>query len=153
MTTRHAWQRTAAALALSLLTIAGCSSSKSDDAKVRGVVTGFFSDLADGRGTSACDALTGSATRLASVFAAAANAPASCPEAVKVLHGQLSTDEKQAMKNVTVKHANVNGDQATIAPTDVEFSVNGQSKLLSSIKAGPTHLTKVAGSWKIDSLG
>jgi hypothetical protein len=151
MTTRTCWRL--AAVALSVIALAGCSTSDSDEAKVKSVVSGFFSDLGAGRGSAACSALTGSATRLAGLIAEAANAPASCPEAVKVLDGQLSSDEKAAVKNVKVKHVTVSGEEATISPTDVEFSVNGKSSLLSNVKSGPTHLTKASGSWKIDSLG
>jgi hypothetical protein len=151
MTTRSVWRL--AAVALSLLTLAGCSKSDSDEAKVKSVVSGFFSDLGAGRGSEACSALTGSATRLAGLIAQVANAPATCPEAVKVLDGQLSSDEKDALKNVKVKQVTVSGEEATIAPTDVEFSVNGKSSLLSNVKSGSTHLTKASGSWKIDSLG
>ncbi|MDQ6946072.1 MAG: hypothetical protein M3256_07310 [Actinomycetota bacterium] len=151
MMSRTCWRL--AAVALSVTALAGCSKSQSDEATVKSVVSGFFSDLGAGRGSDACAALTGPATRLAALGAELSNAPASCPEAVKVVNGQLSSDEKEALKNVKVKHATVNGDQATIAPTDVEFSVNGKSSLLSSVKSGPTHLTKASGSWRIDSLG
>lgn len=151
MRTRTRWRL--AIIALSVIALAGCSKSESDEAKVKSVVSGFFSDLGAGRGSDACDALTGPATRLAALGAQIANAPASCPEAVKVVHGQLSSEEKEALKNVKVKRATVSGDEATIAPSDVEFSVNGKSALLSNVKSGPTHLTKASGSWKIDSLG
>jgi hypothetical protein len=151
MTTRTCWRL--AAVVLSVMALAGCSKAESDEAKVKGVVSGFFADLGANRGSEACDALTGTATRLAALGAELANASASCPEAVKVVNGQLSSDEKEALKNVKVKQATVNGDQANIAPSDIEFSVNGRSALLSTVKSGPTHLTKASGSWKIDSLG
>ena len=149
--TRPYWRL--AVVALSVIALAGCSKSESDEAKVKSVVSSFFSDLGAGRGSDACDALTGPAIRLAALGAQMANAPASCPEAVKVVNGQLSSDEKEALKNVKVKRATVNGDEATIAPSDVEFSRNGKSSLLSNVKSGPTHLTKASGGWKIDSLG
>ena len=153
MTIRKMWQPAAAAVAgVSLLVLAGCSGEDSEDAKVRSVVTGFFSDLADGDG-AACDVLTGNATRLASLLAASANAPATCPDSVKVLSGQLSSDEKEALKNAKVNRTTISGDQATINPSDVEFLLNGQSQLLSSVRAGPTQLIKVDGGWKINSLG
>lgn len=145
--------RRLAAVALSVSILAGCSKSESDEGRVKRVVTRFFYDLGAGRGSEACSALTGAAIRFAALSAQQANAPATCPEAVKVVNGQLSSDEKEALKNATVKQATISGDEATIAPSDVEFSVNGMSSLLSDIKSGPTHLIKFAGSWKIDSLG
>ena len=141
-----------AALGVSLLVLAGCSSEDSEDAEVRSVVTGFFADLAEGDG-AACDALTGPATRLASLNALIANAPASCPDAVRVFSGQLSAAEKEGLKNAKVNRTTINGDQASIDPSDVEFPLDGQSQLLSSVRAGPTQLIKVDGSWKINSLG
>lgn len=152
MMVRKPWWTGTVAVGISLVLLAGCSSAKSDDAEVRDVVTGFFSDLGEGKST-ACDALTGAATRLAGVVALMANAPATCPEAVKVFSGQLSAEEKKALTKAKVNRTTVNGDQASIAPTDIEFPVNGQSQFLSSVKAGPTHLVKVDGNWKIDSLG
>ena len=150
---KKSWKSAGVAVGLSLLVLAGCSEAESEDAEVRSVVTGFFSDLADGDGT-ACGALTGAATRLASLSAQMANVPATCQEAVKVFSGQLNAEEKKAMKDAKVNRVTINGDQATIAPTDVEFPLaGGQSQFFSSMKAGPTHLLKVDGSWKIDSLG
>lgn len=153
MTIRKMWQSTAVAVAgVSLLVLAGCSGEDSEDSRVRSVVTGFFSDLADGDG-AACDVVTGSATRLASLVAASANAPATCPDAVRVFSGQLSSDEKEALRNAKVNRTTISGDQATIDPNDVEFPLDGRSQFLSSVKAGPTQLVKVDGSWKISSLG
>ncbi|MDQ3640755.1 MAG: hypothetical protein M3450_04605 [Actinomycetota bacterium] len=147
------WKSAGVAVGLSLLVLAGCSEAESEDAEVRSVVTGFFSDLADGD-ESACGALTGAATRLASLSAQMANVPATCQEAVKVFSGQLNAEEKKALKDAKVNRVTINGDQATIAPTDVEFPLaGGQSQFFSNIKAGPTQLMKVDGSWKIGSLG
>lgn len=149
---RKPWSTGVVAAGIVLFLLAGCGGAKSDDSEVRGVVTGFFSDLGEGK-AAACDALTGPATRLAGVVALMANAPATCPDAVKVFSGQLSAEEKKALTRAKVNRTTVNGDQASIAPADIEFPLNGQSQLLSSVKAGPTHLVKVGGSWKIDSLG
>ncbi len=140
-------------LLASLLFVAACSESDSDEAAVKDTLTGFFTDLAENRGTQACDRLTTGAVRILSAVAPAAGVPATCPDNIRAVNGQLSEEEKEALKSAEVKAVTINGDSATVNPNDVEFQIEGKSSLLSSVKGGPVQLRNVADEWKIESLG
>jgi hypothetical protein len=143
-----------ALLLAAFLVVAGCNDdSDSDEAKVKSVVTGFFDDLADGRAEEACDALTSGTVKLLSLQGPAGGTPATCPANVATVHGQLSEEEKEAMRGAKVKAVTVNGDTATVNPNDVEFQFEGQSTFLSSARSGPVVLRKFEGDWKLESLG
>jgi hypothetical protein len=154
MTKRKSRLAPLALLLASILVVAGCGDdSDSDEAKVESVVTGFFENLADGRAEEACDALTSGTVRLLSLQGPAGGTPATCPANVATVHGQLSEEEKEAMRAVEVKAVTVSGDTATVQPNDVEFDFEGESTLLSSVRSGPVVLRKFQGDWKLESLG
>ena len=136
-----------------LLVVAGCSDDSDSDAEVKGVVTGFLTDLAENRGTEACDRLTTGTVRILSAVAPAAGTAATCPDNIRAVNGQLSEEEKEALKSAEVKAVTIDGDTATVNPQDVEFEIEGTSSLLSSVKGGPVVLKNVDDEWKIESLG
>jgi hypothetical protein len=143
-----------ALLLCSALVVAGCGDdADSDESQVKDVITGFFADVAENRGTEACDALTVGNVRFLSAVAPAAGVPATCPDNVRAVNGQLSEEEKEALKTAEVGEVTISGDTATIAPQAVEFELAGQSTLLSSVKTGPVVLKKAGDEWKIESLG
>ena len=142
-----------AVLLASFLVVAGCSDSDSDEAVVKDVIAGFFSDVAENHGTEACDRLTSGTVKLLSAVAPAAGTPATCPDDIRAANGQLSEEEKEAMKSVEVKAVTVNGDTATVNPNDVVFELGETSGPLSNVKSGPVVLRKVDDEWKIESLG
>ena len=76
-----------------------------------------------------------------------------CPDNIRAVNGQLSEEEKEALKSAEVKAVTINGDTATVNPQDVEFEIEGTSSLLSSVKGGPVQLKNVDDEWKIESLG
>ena len=142
------------ALLLASLVVAGCGDDgDSGEDAVKGVVTGFFTDLADNKGTEACNRLTTGTVRILSAVAPAAGTPATCPDNIRAVNGQLSEEEKEALRSAEVKAVTINGDTATVNPQDVEFEIEGTSSLLSSVKGGPVQLKNVDDEWKIESLG
>jgi hypothetical protein len=143
-----------ALLLASSLVVAGCNDdSDSDEAEVKDVLTGFFTDVAEARGEEACDALTVATVRFLSAVAPVAGVPATCPDNVRAVNGQLSEEEKEALKTAEVGQVTVSGDTATINPEEVKFEHEGESALLSSVRAGPTVLKRVGDEWKLESLG
>jgi hypothetical protein len=139
---------------VSFLAVAGCGDdADSDEAAVKEVITGFFTDVAENNGTEACERLTTGTVRIFSVVAPAAGAPATCSDHIRVVNGQMTEEEKDALKTAEVKSVTVSGDAATVAPDDVVFELRGTSTLLSSVKAGPVLLKNVDDEWKIESLG
>jgi hypothetical protein len=142
------------ALLFSLLVVAGCGDdSDSDEAEVKDVLTGFLTDVAEARGQDACDALTVASVRFLSAVAPVAGVPATCPDSVRAVHGQLSEEEKEALKTAEVGQVTVSGDTATIDPQEVEFEHEGQSALLSSVRASPVVFKRVGDEWKLEALG
>ena len=142
------------ALLLSLLVVAGCGDdSDSDEAEVKEVLTGFFTDVAEARGEEACDRLTVSTVRFLSAVAPVVGVPATCPDNVRAVNGQLSEEEKEALKTAEVGAVTISGDTANVNPQEVKFEHEGQSALLSSVRAGPVVLKKVGDEWKLESLG
>jgi hypothetical protein len=143
-----------ALLLASLLVVAGCGDdADSEEDAVKGVVTGFFTDLAENRGTEACDRLTTGTVRILSAVAPSAGTAATCPDNIRAVNGQLSEEEKEALKSAEVRAVTVSGETATVNPNDVEFEIEGTSSLLSSVKGGPVVLRNVDDEWKIESLG
>ena len=142
------------ALLLSVLVLVGCGDdSDSGEGEVKDVLTGFFADVAENRGTEACDALSVGNVRFLSAVAPAVGVPATCPDNVRAVNGQLSEEEKEALKTAKVGEVTVSGDTATVDPNEVEFEVAGESTLLSTVKSGPVVLKKAGDEWKIESLG
>ncbi len=135
------------------LFVAGCSDSDSDEAAVKDTITGFFTDLAENHGTEACDRLTTGTVRILSAVAPSAGTAATCPDNIRAVNGQLSEEEKEALKSAKVKAVTISGDTATVNPNDVEFKIEGTSSLLSSVKAGAVQLKNIDDEWKIESLG
>ena len=142
-----------ALLLASVLVVAGCNDSDSDEAQVKDVLTGFFTDVAEGRETEACDALTTGTVRFLSAAAPTAGVPATCADGVRAARGQLSEEEREALTTAEVRQVTISGDTATVNPQDVEFEIADQSALLSAAKAGPVVLRKAGDEWKIESLG
>ncbi len=140
-------------LLVSFLFVAGCSESESDEAAVKDTISGFLTDLAENRGTQACDRLTTGTVRILSAVAPSAGAPATCPDNIGAVNGQLSEEENEALKSAEVKAVTISGDTATVNPNDVEFEIEGTSGLLSNVKGGTVQLKKIDDEWKIESLG
>ena len=154
MTRRSRCRLVPLALLLSVLVLAGCGDdSDSGEGEVKDVVTGFFADVAENRGTEACDALSVENVRFLSAVAPAVGVPATCPDNVRAVNGQLSEEEKEALKSAEVKAVTISGDTATVNPQDVEFEIDDTSSVLSTVKAGPVQLKNVDDEWKIESLG
>ena len=142
------------ALLLSLLVVAGCGDDgDSDEAEVKDALTGFLTDVAEARGVEACDRLTVSTVRFFSGVAPSAGVPATCPDTVRAVNGQLSEEEKEALKKAEVGQVTISGDTATINAQEVKFEHEGQSALLSSVSASPVVLKRVGDEWKIELLG
>ncbi len=138
----------------SFLFLAGCGDdSDSHEAAVKGTITGFFTDVAENRGTQACDRLATGTVRLLSALAPSAGVPATCPDGIRAVNGRLSDEEKEALKSAEVKTVTISGDTATVNPNDVEFEIEGTSGLLSNVKGGTVQLKKIDDEWKIESLG
>ena len=152
MTRRSRRRLVPLALVLSVLMVAACGDD-SDSGDVKGVLTGFFTDVAENRGTEACDALSGENVRFLSAVGPAVGVPATCRDSVMAVNGQLSEEEKEALKTAKVGEVTVSGDTATVSPQEVEFEIVGESILLSSVKSGPVVLKKAGDEWKIESLG
>lgn len=132
---------------------AGCGSSKSDADKVKEVVTGFLGNVADGKGDAACAVLTGDAVRSLSGAAFLLRAPASCPDAIKTINKELSSDEKKALKSAKVNKVTVNRDRATVADNDIQIELSGRTALFRNNDPRPLELQKVGDNWRIASLG
>jgi hypothetical protein len=139
--------------AIAMVLGVACSSSTSDQAKVKTVVKGFLADTVDGRATQACSALTGDALRFVSSVGAVAGTTASCPDAVKTLSGLYAADEAKALKNAKIEKVTISGDRATIAPQDVKIDYQGQSHIFPARSGGPIVVLKTDAGWKLDSLG
>jgi hypothetical protein len=140
-------------LGLLLASAAGCGGGKSNEDKVRETVTGFFSDVADGKGDAACAKLTQAAVQQLNTAAFLLRAPASCPEAIMQYSRQFSGDDKKALKSAEVRRATVTSDTATVADADITLEISGQSSLFRNNDPAPITLEKVGGDWKISSLG
>ena len=154
--TRNGCRRlsTLALLLCSLLVVAGCGDdADSDEGQVKDVITGFFADVAENRGTEACDALTTGTVRAFSAVAPVSGVPATCPDNISAAYGKLGDEEKEALKRAKVREVTIRGDTATVSPEDVEFEHEGQSALLSSIRSGPVVLKKAGDEWKIETMG
>ena len=82
-----------------------------------------------------------------------AQTEASCPDAVETLSGQLSAEEKEALKSVDVKRVSVDGDRATITAEDIEMEYQGESRLFPRAPGSQVVLLKADGAWKVESLG
>ena len=152
-TTHRTYRAGVIAIAAFALVGVACNKTDTDQAKAKAVVKEFLNDAADGRGTQACAALTGDAVRFVSVVGAVAQSEASCPDAVKTLSGQFSSDEKKALKSATIKTVSVSGEQATIARNDIEIKYQGESHLFPRPTNSPVVLLKTDAGWKIQSLG
>jgi hypothetical protein len=150
----HSRRLAAGVAVVALLTVvAGCGGGKSDEDKVREAVAGFFSDVADGKGTAACAKLTQSAIQQLNTAAFLLRAPASCPEAIEQFSRQFNGDDKKALKSAEVRRATVTSDTATVADADIALKISGQSSLFRNNDPAPITLEKVGGDWKISSLG
>jgi hypothetical protein len=143
----------AAVLAAVVIALTACSGGTSDQAKVKTVVKAFLDDVANGRGTQACDALTGDAVRYVSQVGAVAGSSVSCPDAVHTLSGLFSADEKKALTSASIGPVTVSGSDATIQHQDIKIDYQGQSHLWPGSTASPVHLVKTDAGWKISSLG
>ena len=150
---RHRTGAVLAALLLAVIGVAGCGESESDEDKVESTIAGFFDDVAGGKGDAACARLTGSAVRELSAAAFLLQAPASCPEAVKLVNDQLSEDEKDALRSAKVNRVVVTADKATVADSDIEVELKGQSGLFRNNNPKPWELEKSGDDWKISSVG
>jgi len=146
-------RRTASLITALLLTVAACGKSESAEAKAKATVTGFFDDVAGGKGDAACSRLTGAAVRELSAAAFVMQAPASCPEAVKLVNDQISDDEKKALRSATVNRVTIAGDKATVNDDDIELELKGQTGLFRNNNPKPVELEKSGDDWKISSLG
>jgi hypothetical protein len=135
------------------LGVAGCGDDESDEAKVENTVTGFFDNVADGEGQAACARLTDSAVKELSAAAFLLQAPASCQEAVELTAKQLGDEEKKALKSADVSRVTVTGERATVADTDIEVDLEGQSSVFRNNDPKPIELQKSGDDWKISSLG
>jgi hypothetical protein len=150
----HSRRLAAGVAVVALLTLAaGCGGGKSDEDEVRKTVTGFFSDVADGKGAAACAKLTQPAVQQLNTAAFLLRAPASCPEAIEQFSRQFNGDDKKALKSAEVRHATVTGDKATVADADIVLKISGQSSLFRNNDPAPIALDKIGGDWKITSLG
>jgi hypothetical protein len=142
---------------LSILAVAvmvgGCGDSESDEDKVEGTVTGFFENVADGEGKSACARLTDSAVKELSAASFILQAPASCEEAVELTAKQLGDEEKEALRSARVGRVTVTDDRATVADNDIEIDLEGQSSVFRNNDPNPIELAKSGEDWKISSLG
>lgn len=133
--------------------LAGCGGSESAEDEVKSTVTGFFDDVAGGKGEAACARLTGSAVQELSAAAFLLQAPASCPEAVKLVNDQLGNDEKAALRSAKVNRATITGDKATVADSDIQLELDGRSGLFRNNDPKPLALEKSGDDWRISSLG
>ena len=133
--------------------LAGCSSGKSEQDKAKDAVTTFFAAVADNKGDVACIRLTPAGVDQVGRAAFLLRTPGSCPDAIKALNRQLDPNDKKALKSAKVTKVVVNGERATVAQSDIQIKVSGQSSLFHSSTSGPIQLEKVAGDWKISSLG
>ena len=131
----------------------GCGDEESDEDKVENTVTGFFDNVADGEGQAACARLTDSAVKELSAAAFLLQAPASCQEAVDLTAKQLGDEEKEALKSATVSRVTVTGGRATVADTDIQVDLEGQSSVFRNNDPNPIELQKSGDDWKISSLG
>lgn len=135
------------------VTVAGCGGSESDEDKVESAVTGFFANVADGEGKTACARLTDSAVKELSAAAFILQAPASCEEAVELTTKQLGDEEKKALRSARVERVTVTENKATVADNDIEVDLEGQSSVFRNNDPNPIELVKSGDDWKISSLG
>lgn len=141
------------AIVVAAAAVGACSTKVSDEDKVKDVVTGFFSAVADGNGTVACAKLTASAVNELSAAAFLLQAPASCPEAIERLNRQLSSDDKKALDSAEVRRVTVTGDTAVVADADISLRISGQSSLFRNNNPAPITIDRIGDDWKISSLG
>ena len=134
------------------LGVAGCGEESEED-KVESTITDFFDSVADGQGQNACARLTDSAVKELSAAAFLLQAPASCQEAVERTAKQLDDEEKKALKSATVNRVTVTGNRATVADTDIQVDLEGQSSVFRNNDPNPIELQKSGDDWKISSLG
>jgi hypothetical protein len=133
---------------------AGCGESDSDEEAVKSTVAGFLEDVADGDGGAGCARLTEAGVREFSSAAFFLQAPATCPEAIKVANGQLSDDQKKALRTAKVNRVTVSGERATVADSDIELDVEGDGSILFlNNDPKPFQLEKSGDSWRIASVG
>ena len=150
---RHRKAGVLAALLAVALVAAGCGDSESEEDRVKGTVTGFFDDVADGQGQAGCARLTGSAVQELSASAFLLQAPASCQEAVELASRQLGDEERKALKSAKVNRVTLEGDKATVADNDIVLDLEGQSSVFRNNDPKPMQLEKSGADWKISSLG
>ncbi len=144
---------TAAAVLFAGLAVAACGDSESEEDKVESTVTGFFDNVADGKGQSACARLTDAAVKELSAAAFILQAPASCEEAVELTTKQLGDEEKKALRSARVERVTVTDNRATVADNDIEVDLEGQSSVFRNNDPKPIELQKSGDEWKISSLG
>jgi hypothetical protein len=133
--------------------LAGCSSGKTDQDKAKDAVTTFFAAVADNKPDVACVRLTPTGMEQISRAAFLLRTPGTCLDAIKALNRQLDSSDKKALRSAKVTKVVVNGERATVAQSDIQIKVSGQSSLFRSSTNGSLRLEKVAGDWKIASLG
>lgn len=141
------------AVLAALIGLAGCGDEESDEDKAEKTITGFFDNVADGEGQAACARLTDSAVKEISAAAFLLQAPASCQEAIELTSKQLGDEEKEALKSADVGRVTVTGDRATVADTDIQVDLEGQSSVFRNNDPKPIELQKSGDDWKISSLG
>jgi hypothetical protein len=134
----------AVVLALSLVALPGCGSSKSDADRAKDTMKSFLAALAKGDGTKACSLADGSGrARLVQ----ASNSRLTCAGVIAAISRRLPANVKTALENADVKRVNVTGSTATIKGTDITSSKGSLGGFLSG--GTPTKLVKEGGSWKL----
>jgi Domain of unknown function (DUF4878) len=137
-----------AVLAVSLVGLPGCGSSKSDADEAKDTMKAFLSALAKGDGKKACSLADASGRdRLVQ----AAKGRLSCEGVVKAVAARLPAGTKTGLENAEIKKITVSGNTATIQDTDITSSKGDVSALLSGGR--PTKLVKEGGSWKVSGTG
>jgi hypothetical protein len=118
-------RRIAVATALFVVAVAvvGCGGSTSETAKVEDVVIGYFGDLAEGDGASACERLSGEEAR-GFYTEIAEEVPelqaTSCPDLIDKLAENLGAAEKEQLEEVEIDEAKIEGNSATVTIVGAE---------------------------------
>jgi hypothetical protein len=152
-----AWldHRVAAGWLAAIVLVAGCGggAGSSDQGKAMAAVSAFFAAVADDQGDAACVRLTLAGVQQISAAAFLLRTPGTCQDAIKALNLQLSSSDKKSLKSADVTRVTISGARATVAQSDIQIKVAGHPNLFRSSDPGPIRLEKVAGEWKISSLG
>lgn len=150
-----AWldHRVAAGCLAAVVIVSSCGGAKSEESKAKDAVTSFFAAVADDKGDDACVRLTPAGVQQISAAAFLLRTPGSCQDAIKALNRQLDSGDKKQLKSAKVTKVTVTGNRASVAQSDIQIQVSGQASLFHSSNPGPLQLEKVAGDWKISSLG